>query len=157
MDETGSDLLQYAGLSAETFVMHRAPMIFLDRLIDIGPDFAVCEWQVTDDFALIEPGKGVPAYAAIEYMAQCVAVHAGARSRARGYLPPQGYLLGTRHFEAKIEYFTIGATYQAHCSELIRNVDGLGSFACEVTAAGKTVASANLAVVEQPRNIRIDD
>jgi predicted hotdog family 3-hydroxylacyl-ACP dehydratase len=144
-------------MDAETFVMHRAPMIFLDRLTDIGPDFAVCEWQVTDDFALFEPGKGVPAYAAIEYMAQCVAVHAGAKARARGYVPPQGYLLGTRHFEASIEYFTTGITYQAHCTELIRNADGLGSFACEVRAGGKTVASANLAVVVQARDIRIDD
>jgi len=157
MDDANLDLAQFAGMPAATFLMHREPMLFLDTLVDIGPDFAVCDWQVSADFELHDGRHGVPAYAAIEYMAQCVAVHAGARARARGFVPPQGYLLGTRQFDTSIEHFATGESYTAHCNELIRNADGMGSFACTVRQDDAILASANLAVIEQPRDIPIND
>ncbi|MDX1718325.1 MAG: TSUP family transporter, partial [Anderseniella sp.] len=42
----------------------------------------------------------IPAYIGIETMAQCIAVHAGARARVRGFGPPLGFLLGTRLFSS---------------------------------------------------------
>ena len=87
-------LQRLAGSPASRFVLHREPMLFLDRLTAIGPEFAECEWEVRKDFALVVPGRGVPSYAGIEYMAQCVAVHSGARAHVRGEEPPVGLLLG---------------------------------------------------------------
>ena len=43
---TAKELQQFAGMLAEKFVLHRKPMLFLDRLVDIGEDYATCEWCI---------------------------------------------------------------------------------------------------------------
>ena len=145
-------LEQLVGSPASRFVLHRDPMLFLDRLTAIGPESVECEWQVREDFALVVPGHGVPAYAGIEYMAQCVAVHSGARAHARGQEPPLGLLLGTRNFECSVPYFEVGGEFRAVCQELIRDSQGMGSFACRIEKQGTTIAKANLAVFETPED-----
>jgi len=91
----------------------------------------------------------VPAYVGIEFMAQCVAVHAGARARVHGLGPPLGFLLGTRHFKAKTKHFELGASYQTTCKELIRDSSGLGSYECNIRFQDGTVAEARLVVLEK--------
>jgi predicted hotdog family 3-hydroxylacyl-ACP dehydratase len=151
------ELQQFIGMHAAKFVLHRKPMLFLDRLVDIGEDFATCEWSIGKDFELLEPGLGVPAYAGVEYMAQCVAVHAGARARARGFAPPHGFLLGTRHYRCAVAYFEEGSTYQSTCQELVRDSQGMGSFACRILLNGLSIAEANLAVLERPQETKLND
>ena len=90
-----AQLKMLSGMPAAEFVLHREPMLLLDRLVDVGPEYAICEWQVCDKIRFFEAGLGVPAYVGVEYMAQCVAVHAGARARVQGLAPPLGFLLGT--------------------------------------------------------------
>ena len=154
---TAEELQQFAGMPASNFVLHRKPMLFLDRLVDIGEDFATCEWCIGNDFELLEPGLGVPAYTGVEYMAQCVAVHAGARARALGFVPPHGFLLGTRHYRCSVPYFEEGSIYQSTCRELIRDSNGMGSFACRILLNGLSIAEANLAVLERPQETKLDD
>jgi predicted hotdog family 3-hydroxylacyl-ACP dehydratase len=148
--EFNAALEQLAGSPASLFVLHREPMLFLDRLTAIGVEFAECEWEVREDFPLVVPGRGVPAYAGIEYMAQCVAVHSGARASVRGLEPPLGLLLGTRNYECLVPYFGVGGRYKAACEELVRDSQGMGSFACRIEAEGTIIAKANLAVFETP-------
>lgn len=144
-----SKLRQLNGRPASEFVLHREPMLLLDRLIDIGPDFAVCEWKVCDKVALIVPGVGVPSYAGVEYMAQCVAVHAGACASARGLPTRLGFLLGTRHYRATIRYFELGITYQVTCRELIRSDQGMASFECSILLDDRILAEGRLAVLQK--------
>ena len=141
----------YVGLPARDFVLHREPMLLLDTLIDIGPDFARCEWTAGPS-PFVGTEAGIPAYVGIETMAQCIAVHAGARAKARGFGPPLGFLLGTRYFQSSISHFEPGRTYVAECKELVRDSQGMGSFACKMRANDVCIASANLAVLEQPQN-----
>lgn len=143
-------LQQLVGSPASRFVLHREPMLFLDRLTAIGPEFAECEWEVREDFALLVRGRGVPSYAGIEYMAQCVAVHSGARASVRGLEPPLGLLLGTRNYECAVPYFGVGDRFKAACEELVRDSQGMGSFACRIESEGAVIAKANLAVFETP-------
>ena len=145
-------LERLAGSPASDFVLHREPMLFVERLTAIGPETAECDWQVREDFPLVEPGLGVPCYAGIEYMAQCVAVHSGARARVKGLEPPLGMLLGTRNFECSVPYFEVGGRYRSICEELVRDSQGMGSFACRIEHDGKTIAQANLAVFETPED-----
>ncbi len=151
------ELRQLKGMPASTFVMHRKPMLFLDRLVDIGEDFATCEWCISGDFKLLVPGLGVPSYAGVEFMAQCVAVHAGARAKVRGFGPPFGMLLGARHYKCTVAFFEPGVTYQATCQELVRDSQGMGSFACRILSDGNCIAEANLAVLERPQEKKLDD
>ncbi len=155
--DTSSELRRLIGMPASTFVLHRKPMLFLDTLIDIGPESATCEWHTGDDFAFVTPGLGIPAYLGVEYMAQCIAVHAGARARIDGFVPPLGYLLGTRHYQSVTAWFEMGVTYQATCRELVRDSQGMGSFACRILRDGESIAEANLAVLERPQDIRLDE
>ena len=143
-------LREFVGLPASEFLLHREPMLLVDRLVDIGADFARCEW-LADAPNLAEAGRGIPAYIGIETMAQCIAVHAGARARTRGFGPPLGFLLGTRHFSSSVSHLEPGRTYVAECRELVRDSQGMGSFACQLQLDGESVATANLAVLERPQ------
>ena len=94
IDTSMSDKLdQMTDLPPSAFVLHRNPMLLLDRIVSLNPESAVCEWHVREDDEFLVPGVGVPSYMGIEYMAQCVAVHGGACERALGFPPPQGFLL----------------------------------------------------------------
>ena len=149
--ELADSLRNFVGLPARDFVLHREPMLLLDTLVDIGADFARCEWTAAaSPFIGNEPG--VPMYVGIETMAQCIAVYAGARAKVRGLGPPLGFLLGTRHFQCSASHFEPGRTYLAECRELVRDSQGMGSFACEIKLDGSRVASANIAVLEQPQD-----
>jgi len=150
-------LKQLAGKPAAEFVLHREPMLLLDSLVDIGPGFAVCEWHVLDSNVFIVPGFGVPAYVGIEYMAQTIAVYAGARARVRGLSPPLGFLLGTRHYQARIQYFDVGETYRLVCRELIRDSEGMGSYDCQIMLHDRSVAEARLTVLEKQQGEELDD
>jgi predicted hotdog family 3-hydroxylacyl-ACP dehydratase len=149
--ELSKELLQFAGMPASEFVLHRPPMLLLDCLIEPGPERTLCEWQVTDAAVFLVPGRGVPSYIGVEYMAQCIAVHAGARARAHGLGPPLGFLLGTRHYRAHVEYFCIGRTYRAACRELIHDENGMGSYECSILLEGDVIAEGRLAVLEKER------
>ncbi len=149
-DELTAALQAFIGRPASELLLHREPMLLIDRLVDIGAEFVACEWQAGKS-AFAEPDGRIPAYTGIETMAQCIGVHAGARAKVRGLGPPLGYLLGTRHFKTSVAYFEPGITYTATCTELVRDSQGMGSFACELTAGGERLASANLAVLEHPQ------
>jgi predicted hotdog family 3-hydroxylacyl-ACP dehydratase len=136
------------GRPARDFVRHREPMLLLDTLVDIGDEHIACSWQVTADSAMLIPGEGVPAFALIESMAQCIAVHSGAKASAVGQPPPLGLLLGTRQFTSSVQYVRPGDVCVGRCEEQVRDGQGLASYACRVELEGRLIASANLAVLE---------
>lgn len=138
-------------MPASAFVLHREPLLLLDTVVECDGDTTVCEWTVREDDAFVDRGSGVPAHVGVEYMAQCVAVHAGVRARAAGFGPPLGFLLGTRQFTAAIPYFEVGRSYRAVCRELVRDGNGMGSYECSVLSGGEVVATARVSVLEKER------
>jgi predicted hotdog family 3-hydroxylacyl-ACP dehydratase len=154
--EFSKQLKQLAGMPAAEFVLHREPMLLLDRLVDVEPGYALCEWRVLDSSPFAVPGCGVPAYIGIEYMAQGIAVYAGARARVHGLLPPLGFLLGTRHYQTTTQFFQLGVTYRLACRELIRDAEGMGSYDCRILHHDKSVAEGRLTVLEKQQGERID-
>lgn len=155
--ELSQQLNQLAGMPVAEFVLHREPMLLLDQLIKIGPEFALCEWRIREDNGFLVRNVGVPAYIGVEYMAQCIATHAGARERVDGFPPPVGLLLGTRHYKASQRYFELGVTYRVECKELVRNMEGMGSFDCRIFLKGETIAEARLAVLQKLRGKSINE
>lgn len=155
--ELSRQLTQLAGMPAAEFVLHRKPMLLLDQLVDIGPEYAICEWHVQDNDEFLLENLGVPSYIGVEYMAQCIAIHAGALERVSGYPPALGLLLGTRHYQASVRYFEAGVTYRVECRELVRTLVGMGSFDCRILLNGRAVAQARLAVLQQPRGTSVHE
>ena len=72
-----TDIGDCVGMPITEFLMHRDSMLLLDELVACEGDSTACEWRVEPDDSFVEPGEGVPAYVGVEFMAQCVAVHAG--------------------------------------------------------------------------------
>ena len=154
--EFSKQLKKLAGMPAVEFVLHREPMLLLDRLVDVEPGYVLCEWRVLDSNNFFIPGYGVPAYIGVEYMAQSIAVYAGARARVHGLLPPLGFLLGTRHYQSTIPYFELDVTYRIACRELIRDAEGMGSYDCRIMHHKISVAEGQLMVLEKLQGERID-
>lgn len=144
-----ASLSSLAGMPVAPLVLHRGSMLLLDRLIQIDVKGAVGEWTVDPGCALMIPGSGVPSYAGIECMAQCIAAHAGAKARIKGMPPPLGLLLGTRFFRASVAWLLPGKTYQAECQELFRDEQGMASFNCRLLQQTEEIAACRLAVFEK--------
>lgn len=144
-------------MPASEFVLHREPMLLLDRLVACTGDETICEWQVNEDDSFVEEGQGVPSYVGIEFMAQCVAVHAGVRERVEGFGPPLGFLLGTRHLRTSVSHFRVGEVYRAVCHELIRDGNGMGAYECAIMHGDVRVAEARLNVLEKERGKKLFD
>lgn len=152
---TGSEspglLGQMVDLPVSEFVLHRKSMLLLDSLIKIDTDMAVCEWCVRSGNEFMLPGLGVPAYIGIEYMAQCIAIHAGACEHVEGFPPPLGLLLGTRFYRSSERYFVEGVTYRTECRRLLGDFDGMGSFDCSIASDNRIIVQARLSVLQKPR------
>ena len=131
-------------------------MLLLDQIVNIGSDFAICEWRVRQENEFLTSNIGVPAYVGVEYMAQCIAVHAGAREQVCGFPPLLGLLLGIRHYKAKVRYFDMGVTYSVECRELVRSMEGMGSFDCSILLNGLIIVEGRLAVLQKRRNEKSD-
>lgn len=150
-------LHQLTGLPPSNFVVHRSPMLLLDRIVSLKPESAVCEWDVRESDEFLVPGSGVPSYIGIEHMAQCIAVHGGACEHAQGFPPPQGLLLGTRHYRCEGPYFLLGNSYQVKCKKLISNPGGMCSFDCNILSADQVVAEARISILQLPRGEKFNE
>lgn len=127
------------------FMPHRGTMLLVERLVEHDGDTATAEVTVTPRSNFFQPGRGVPAYVGIEYMAQAVAAYDGASRLLEGKLPATGFLLGTRQFEATRPYFRD----QDHLVIKIRMIyrdQALGSFDCVIEVDGVVCCKAMLNV-----------
>jgi predicted hotdog family 3-hydroxylacyl-ACP dehydratase len=138
----------FYGLSAARFLYHEAPMALLDRVVEVGPDSAVCSCIVNGENPFYCASRGVPSWVGIEFMAQCIAVSAGARAVLANKPLPVGLLLGTMAFHSRIDRFMSSAMYLAHCRNLVRDDQGLGAFDCMICLGNETIATARLTVKE---------
>jgi predicted hotdog family 3-hydroxylacyl-ACP dehydratase len=102
----------------------------------------------------VEPGTafsdadgGVPAWVALEYMAQCIGAHGGLRARAAGDPITIGFLLGSRSVTLHTARFTPGQRLEVEATHVWGEQD-LFSFACTVRDAttGATLVDGTLAV-----------
>ena len=158
---TGSDsndkLRTFSGMPATEFVRHRDSMLLLDRLEETRDDFTICMVTVPGSGPFVVPKLGIPVYVGVEIMAQCIAVHGGARARASGFGPPLGYFLGTREFTSSVSYFDTGAHCHVRCKELFRDANGMGSYDCSIILQNNPVAEARLSVLEKELGRKIID
>jgi len=127
------------------FLYHRAPMIFLDEIIESGPNFLVAGVHIRPGIPYFEESRGVPAWTGLEYMAQAVAAFAGIRARADNRPIALGMLIGCRQYSSKIPSFAPGTRIEVRIQELASVDNGLGSFDCTLTASD-CIAEGRIAV-----------
>ena len=137
------------------FLPHRPPMILLAELISVDvPEVASAVPDTSPSCIFYDPElKGVPACAALEYMAQTMALVVGAGRRRRGLTPRVGFVLGTRRMEVKVATFESGKRYVAN-AKCVYDDNEFASFDCSITDPdGATVATALFTAYQPPESV----
>jgi predicted hotdog family 3-hydroxylacyl-ACP dehydratase len=116
-------------------VPHSGAMVLLTRVDDHVEHQTTCLVEIGEDTCFRQPGGLVPAWVGLEYMAQCVAVHAGLRARANGEPVKIGLLLGSKRIDFRTAAFSPGQVLEVKARRLWGDKN-LGSFACSVVDAG---------------------
>lgn len=132
--------------SIEDLLPHRSPMILLHGVEDVGEETIVCSVKLHDGSPFVENGS-VAALVAVEYMAQCVAAHAGFEAFRRGEPVRIGYLIGVRRMDLTVDEFVVPEELIVRAKR-IWGGESLGQFECSVDARGRRAASALLNVFQ---------
>ena len=137
------------------FLPHRPPMILLAEMISVDvPEAASAVPDTSPNCIFYDPElKGVPACAALEYMAQTMALAVGVGRRRRGLPPRIGFILGTRRMEVKVATFESGKRYVAN-AKCVYDDNEFASFDCSITDPdGATVATALFTAYQPPESV----
>lgn len=135
----------------EELLPHAGGMMLLERVIAFDNDAMTAEVIVRGD-GLFGDSRSIPAWLAIEYMAQTVAAHSGMMCKMAGKPLNVGFLLGTRRFHCNVDRLAVGAVLTVTVKRLIQD-QGLGVFDCDVTAEGVSIsAKLNVYQPDSPVN-----
>src|SRR5436309_13218736 len=83
-------------------------MVLLTRIVGHSQERTTCAVEISTTSPFYDGQGGVPAWVALEYMAQCVAAHGGLRARAAGDPVTIGFLLGSRFVALHTDGFRPG-------------------------------------------------
>jgi len=139
-------------LCAEHYLPHAAPMVLIEKVLNVGEQSACCQVTVNSDGVLapfIDAQGILPAWYSIELMAQTVGVWCGWHSQQRGNEPRLGMLLGGRGLKCSVPAFPANGILTIDVSMLLQD-EKLASFECVITlntddgTGGVSVAEARL-------------
>jgi len=126
---------------------HAAPMLWLGRIEAHDAKETHCLVDVSDLGSFLDPDGRCGAQVALEWMAQCVAAHAGLERRARGKAPSLGLLLGSKRVRFARPDYDRGDRFRVVAVRGWGGEQGAVSFDCRVETidSGERVADARLA------------
>lgn len=132
---------------------HRPPMVLLTRIVSHDRARTVCAVDITATTPFVGTRGYVDAWVGVEYMAQCVAAHAGLEARARGAEVRLGLLIGARRIDFNVDRFAVGHTVVVTATHVWGEREA-ASFECLLAdgAASRPLARGGLSVYS-PRDI----
>jgi predicted hotdog family 3-hydroxylacyl-ACP dehydratase len=135
---------------------HREPMILLTRAVGLEGNAFVAEVDIAGTSPFFE-GGGVPVWIGVEYMAQTVALFAGAEGAGEGHGSRPGLLLGTRAYTCAREFFFDGETLRIVVRKILTQDNGISAMDCLIEDASKReLARAQLTVIQLPDMAALD-
>ncbi len=135
-------------------VPHSGSMLLIRRVLEHSEERTVCEIDPADSRLFFDAEGRVPAWVALEWMAQCAAARGGLYARASGEPPRAGMLLGTRRLELAVASFAAGDIVAVSVARVHAGAQML-SFAGEVRGAvGEVLAAArfNVYMIDNPED-----
>ena len=84
---------------------HAGPMRLLERVESHDGERTVCSVRPAGSVLFQDAAERVPAWVAIEYMAQCAAAHGGLLARVRGARARPGLFVGSRRLVFRCDSF----------------------------------------------------
>lgn len=126
----------------ERVLPHAGHMILLSRVVAHDEKETRCRVDVGGQRHFRREDGTVPAWVGIEYMAQCIAAHAGLDALAGGGAPMVGFLLGARRVAFHTPCYRADQVLEVSARHLRGRV-GLGglAFACALRDASAPGAS----------------
>jgi len=119
----------------EELIPQRGRMSLLGRVLEHSPDETTCELDPQRSEPFCDEDGNVPAYVALEYMAQCAAAHASLADPARNGPPRVALLLGSRRLEFAAQCLRAGRALRV-CARHVRGESGLVVFDCTLRESG---------------------
>lgn len=132
-------------MDAIDFIPHAAPMVFIDRIIEVGEQHVVTELSIRPELMFCEDA-GLPTWTSVEIMAQSISAFAGYQGHQRGQAPQIGFLLGTRKLNLPVSHFALGKCLRIRAEQGYLH-DGLAQFDCAIEYEGQQI-TATLNVFE---------
>jgi predicted hotdog family 3-hydroxylacyl-ACP dehydratase len=114
---------------------HRGRMVLLGRVLEHAPNATACAVSVDAQKLFVQPDGTIGSWVGVEYMAQCVAAHAGMLGRAVGAEPRVGYLVSSRRLRFHAPRFVPGQQLRVSAAQLWGGQQGMVSFQCKVEDA----------------------
>ncbi|MBI2380647.1 MAG: 3-hydroxylacyl-ACP dehydratase [Gammaproteobacteria bacterium] len=135
----------------EALVPHQAPLLHIEAIESWEDDKVTARMRVRPDSLFVADGQ-MPAWVAIELMAQVIASYAGLKAWQAGQAIKKGFLLGTRDYKAAVPAFPVGMELRIAVQPLYQEDSGLSSFDCRVLDAGSgaELVAARLNAFEPP-------
>ncbi|SUO97213.1 Uncharacterised protein [Suttonella ornithocola] len=125
-------------------------MAMISRIVEYGDNWLSAESDIDEQHIFVEEGQ-LPAWAAIEIMAQTIAALAGVRAQALGEPVKTGFLLGTRKFNAIQASFAVPCILRSEIEEAMIDANGFGVYACRLlNQQNMLLAEANINVFCPP-------
>jgi predicted hotdog family 3-hydroxylacyl-ACP dehydratase len=124
-------------------VPHAGPMCLLDRVVAHDGAETRCRADLAGRALFRDATGRVPAFVALELMAQCAAVHGGLAARARGLPPRPALFLGARRVVLAADALPPGML-EVRATH-VRGESGLVALDATVsTADGRSIAAGRL-------------
>jgi predicted hotdog family 3-hydroxylacyl-ACP dehydratase len=131
-------------------IPHAGDMILIDQVLRFGDEDIETQLTVRAGGLFNDADGSLPAWVAIELMAQSIAAYAGCQARLRGEPVELGFLLGTRKFQCNVERFPLGVELHIHASCSLQDDNGMGVFECHLRGP-EIQAEARLNVFRPPQ------
>ncbi|MDR2925319.1 MAG: hypothetical protein LBU76_05150 [Azoarcus sp.] len=130
------------------YLLHRPPMLLLDRVLEARQTHIVCETTLKTDSPFCD-GATVPGWVGIEYMAQSIGVLSGWRALQKQLPLRVGFLASVRHYRSHVPQFRVGDVLRITADEEVSTSSGLIAMNCTVrSASGALLAEASLLVFQ---------
>ena len=133
-------------------IPHRPPMLLINRLISVGAKQSSALVIVDCETPFYQKRLGIPSWIGLEYMGQTAALIAGFQVREGLIDSHLGFLLGSRYYQAEIEYFQVGRELVVNCIEVALVGESLATFDCTIcyNDTKQQIAQASLSVFRKP-------
>jgi predicted hotdog family 3-hydroxylacyl-ACP dehydratase len=122
---------------------HAGPMRLLSRVLSHTRERTVCAVDPAGSDLFRDASGTVPAWVALEYMAQCVAAHGVLLDGLD--VPKPGLLVGAKRLALHVDGFAPDESLEVS-AVILQRVGRLASLECEVRSAGELVAEGTLSV-----------
>lgn len=139
-------MLRNCPYSIEELLIHRPPMLLLDKVIGYSESEVVASVIISESSRFLTP-EGVPGHVAIEFMAQACGAYAGAIALDAGAPVKIGLLLGTRMCRVLVPWFRVGDQLMVSASMVFHD-EQLAAFDCKIEIGDRLVADAQLKVYQ---------